>query len=260
MSQAATLYASSIWSGQTASRGFSPLSDVQARNLRNLLREDSQKSYYSALISLADALQAVDRGFYSWTSVKLYYLTYFLLRAHLAIDGVVLFHLGSSPKWCEAKSGNVPETPKGPKGQLGKDTSHKMAFNVFYERYPGNILLSQEIATKRPDLWLQEVREYFNYKQSKFTEPLCPPHFLFVEKHGIRRSLEAYFSDSSYSYAFDPDHAILAYPIAMIGLVRGHFSENDLQPMTQADSDAILAYLRDRHGPVSIAKRLVSEK
>src|SRR5690606_26577610 len=109
------------------------------------------------------------------------------------------------------------------------------------------VLLSQDIENEPPSIWLQKKREYFNYRQAKIIEPVCPDCFKFVWKHSIRKALEYYNRDEQYLYAFDPDQALLAYPIATLKLVKAAFRNVGIT-LARDDQDAVLRYWRDRYG------------
>jgi hypothetical protein len=231
-----------------------PLNNAQAALLASKLRIDSAACFYSGLLTIADAVRGLDQGFYSWSVTKLYYSCFYLLRAYLAVDGISMFYLGVKPRWCEAVAGSGPQKAPVPRGQLGSETSHKFVFNLFSAKYPRSILLSQEIDGEHPFFWLQSKRERFNYRYAKFVEPECPDCFRYVEEEEIQNLISLYRDDGTYLYAFDPEHAMLAFPIAVVREVRKKFASHALQPLSGSDRDDMQGYWRDKYGPMRVVR------
>lgn len=259
MQYSSSAYASTLWPFPIVGKSgpYTALTQIQAAHLANKLCDDSKHVYFSCLITFADALRGLDQQFYSWSCVKLYYLTSYLFRSYVSLDGIAQFHIGKYPRWCDAKAGDIPHAPPKVAGQLGSETSHKMAFNLFASRNANNILLSQDIDNMRPDDWLQKKREYFNYQQAKFVEPACPSCFAGIAEHGARKMFLEYLKDDSYLYAFDPDHAMLAYPLAALKILRHRFAAAGIKPITADDQKVIQDYWRDHFGPIREIKELI---
>ncbi|MDM5176730.1 HEPN domain-containing protein [Massilia sp. DJPM01] len=73
--------------------------EVNAVNLpalHNLLIEDTEDLYFKAILSLVEAVNAINRGLHSWAVVKLYYSVFYLLRCSFAANG-----------YCFAKSAGI---------------------------------------------------------------------------------------------------------------------------------------------------------
>jgi len=60
---------------------------------------------------------------------------------------------------------------------------------------------------------MKKLREDANYKTPKFPDPTVPAHFSSLDSIGVGRALHGYVDDQSMLYAFDPDHAAIAFPI-----------------------------------------------
>ncbi len=58
----------------------------------------------------------------------------------------------------------------------------------------------------------RDIATYLN----EFPEPQVPKHFEMIIKSGLRQVIKEYLLDTSDLYLFDPDHAILAYPLRAI--------------------------------------------
>lgn len=111
------------------------------------------------------------------------------------------------------------------------------------------MLLSQSIGAVPPLTWLVERREQANYGSARFSEPRAPDHFAAVEREGVRRLVQAYTGDLRHAYTFDEDHAMLAYPIKVVGTLA-----EDLNRKGQSLDITEEAFLRslccDRKGPI----------
>lgn len=252
-------YATQLWPFSVVGKKgpYTALTAHQASTLKQKAEDDARAGLYSALITLADTFRALEQQFYSWSAIKLYYLASFLCRTHLALDGVAMFHIGTYPRWCEASPGSFPQNPPRVAGQKGSETSHKMAFNLFVQRHPSSILLSQEIEAKPPPEWLQEQREYYNYRQGKFIEPDCPPCFSLTQERGVRIMLQTYVGDDKYTYTFDPDHALLAFPVLFLKIVRQRFLDGGVASLSAHDRQIVSTYWKDRFGPMNVVQDLM---
>ena len=60
----------------------------EATTLAASLRDDARDAIYSGVLSIAEAIQGLDRQLYSWTTVKLYYSVCYFARAALGLHGI----------------------------------------------------------------------------------------------------------------------------------------------------------------------------
>ncbi|QMS91012.1 hypothetical protein HUN01_26775 [Nostoc edaphicum CCNP1411] len=65
------------------------LSKSEERVLLNSLKSDAISYIYSATISVGDATIGINKQLFTWATVKLYYATFYALRALLALDNIV---------------------------------------------------------------------------------------------------------------------------------------------------------------------------
>jgi uncharacterized protein (UPF0332 family) len=187
------------------------LNSSQVDSLLNCLNNDAKSYIYSATVSVGDAILGLRYNRFTWATVKLYYSTFYSLRAFLALDNICIFYHNRKPYYLEVESGKSPQKASG--------TTHKVVLEEFKRLNTNHLLLSQEIDLANPLNWLMEKREESNYKNAKFTEPEIPVHFTKIMQSQIRGAIEAYLTDSDDFYTFDKDHAILAYPLKCIQLV-----------------------------------------
>src|SRR5947209_2706560 len=57
------------------------LSAAKAATLRGVLIDDAKDHFFSACMSLFDAIRGLDAGFFTWSTVKCYYSMFYSLRA-----------------------------------------------------------------------------------------------------------------------------------------------------------------------------------
>lgn len=192
------------------------LTNAEATQAQLLLQVDAANYLYSACVSVGDSIQAIDRTLFTWATVKLYYSNFYLLRCLLALSGFALVYDGSKPRMITCKAGEGPVPLNGVKG------THKAVVAYFTRSFPSSPLLSQSIGGDKPFEWLMRHREEANYGSARFCDPQCPAHFLMIARNGVRRTLTSYVDDTTYLYAFDPDHAMLALPIEALKIAIAH--------------------------------------
>lgn len=173
--------------------------------LKQSLEEDGRSYLYSSLVSLADAMQGIPRRCYSWSTVKLYYSLFYALRSILASSGVGVYYVGKNAYWIRTTVNSAPRKAK-------ESQTHKCILGGFDSELPMHPLAQGIIANTPANSWMISLREQANYRQARFAEPECPKHFLKA-RSGVRRLLAGYLSDDWSVYAFDEDHAAIAYPL-----------------------------------------------
>lgn len=123
-------------------------------------------------------------------------IRFYTLRAILALRGIAIFYLGSTPWWVRAAQGDTARHTKG--------NTHSVVLQSFEELFPTH-LLTQNIGADNASAWLIDRREDANYKLGRFLEPAVPPHFEFVVNTGIRKALQMYLHRDNELLAFDPN-------------------------------------------------------
>jgi hypothetical protein len=230
------------------------LNPLIAGTLELELAEDAKSYFYSALVSVGDAVQAIQHEFFSWATVKLYYAVFYALRATLAAHKyAVLYHVvgqKGTPYRLRAASGEAPVKLSG--------NTHKVILQQYASYFPAVPMVTQLIGIDKPFEWMMERREEVNYKNAKFHEPAAPLFFKKIASEKMRHLLLAYINDNSSTFAFDPDHAILALPIAAIQAANAALSARVPPAVLSEDDTKFLSQLfRDRHGEISCARQLL---
>lgn len=183
-----------------------PLNATQATTMQSALADDAQDYYYSACVSVVDALRGLHCGFYTWATVKLYYSVFYTLRAALAADKVCVFYIDEkTPFSISAAAGRM--------AVKGSGNTHEFVLALFTTENPGHKFVVQSIDLVPPLKWLVSKRIECNYRIPRFAEPEAPKYFQHVESKGVRRLVEAYLADTSDIYTFDKEHAMLALPL-----------------------------------------------
>lgn len=183
------------------------LTSAQAASLSAALGEDAKGAIYSSIVSIADAFSGLQRGCFSWATVKLYYACFYLSKAAIARRGYCIFYVGRSPYYLEAKPGSTPVSQGG--------NSHTVVTSLYKKHVPHGIINSQPLDGGHAFDWITSHRENVNYKSSRFSDPIVPAWFSNVDAYGIRKLIGAYLADP-FLYAFDVSHAMVALPLAAL--------------------------------------------
>lgn len=230
------------------------LNPITAGMLELELAEDAKSYLYSAVVSVGDAIQGIQREMFSWPTVKLYYAVFYALRAVLAAHKcAILYHVvgqKGTPYRLRAESGQAPIKLSG--------NTHKVILQQYAAHFPAAPMVTQLIGADKSFDWMMDRREEVNYKNARFHEPATPPFFKKIASGNLRHLLLAYISDNGATFAFDPDHAILALPIAAIQAAKTAFAAMGPPAVLAADDAKFLAGLfRDRHGEMPGARVLL---
>ncbi|WP_158020945.1 hypothetical protein [Methylorubrum extorquens] len=229
-----------------------PLSYVDEAQLAGMLVNDGRSCLYSALVSVADALRGLDQGFYSWSGVKLYYAAFYASRASLAFSKTAIFYIGTSAYWIDVRPGALPSKPPSGVGS----SSHKLVLKLFENKETGAAILSQPIDGDEPLVWLQKVREELNYRNAKFVEPFCPSYFRHIPTQTTRRLVAAYFDDKIFEFSFDPEHALVAYPIELLKFVAANRAPKNC--FGDADKASLGEMISDRLGRLAYFDKIMN--
>ena len=226
------------------------LSATQAAALRRALNGDAADYVYSGVVSIGDAVQAIDRSLFTWATVKLYYAVFYMTRALLAARGTAIFYVGTKPYSWACIAGAMAVKREGP--------THKVVLASFEAVLPNSPLLSQPIGLDGALDWLMKRREEANYSNPRFSEPGAPAHLDLIARTGVRKSVSAYLRDDKYLYAFDPQHAMLAFPIEALKMIFRPKAIGGVGIALSGDDRKYLASLyADKSGPLAEVVSLI---
>src|SRR5688572_17472928 len=89
------------------------LGQSEAKSLGALAAKDAAGLWYSGAISLAQGINGINQRRYGWSTVKLYYASYYFLRALLLAAGWCQFYVNGKPRTIQAVSGSSPSKLSG---------------------------------------------------------------------------------------------------------------------------------------------------
>ena len=211
--------------------------------MRAALDSDARGAIYSGVVSLADALSGLERAAYSWATVKLYYAGFYFARAALARRGHFVFYVGTYPFKLECCAGASPTNQAG--------NSHSVSRGLYKSIVSTGAMNSQPIGGDHAFDWLAQQREQVHYRECRMFDPTAPPWFKKVSEIGVRKLLRAYLSDLQL-YAYDPDHAQLALPLAVLvdeQTCQLRFGGLGLDP---DDLRTLKSMIKDKKGPIPL--------
>jgi hypothetical protein len=242
----ADTYLASLFSGGTnkSTVRAKVLTPLEVVSLTSGLSADAADFYYSSWVSFLDAVNGLNRGFYTWATVKLYYSVFYAFRASLAADNVCTFHVDGSPFMVLAAAGQTPSS-------CSDRGTHKTVLKTFQRRNPGHPLMSQKIDVTDALDWVIQMRESANYGQARFQEPKCDSIFLQASINGLRRLLNAYTEDTTYAYVFDPDHAMVAFPLRALQLIGDQLVPHGLLAPSEEEQSFLRSQARDAKGALA---------
>ena len=229
------------------------LSAPQASSLRKALSGDAQDYYYTAWAAFVAGAGSTVAESYNWAAAQMYYAAFYCIRATLAQNGHCLFYWLKSPFSVTATQGANPRKERG--------TTHAVVIDLFRRKYSHHLLLSQTVEEINAPTWLAKIRETAQYG-NKTADPDVPRCFARAKQYGVRRVMETYLADSNLLYAFDPEHAVIAYPLQLLVMARPVLargvSETDTRQLVPQESlDFLKKLARDKSGPVSAMVREV---
>lgn len=186
---------------------FSPISYVDASKLEAALADDAKAVAHAALASFFEGVSGVNCGRFTWSSVKLYYSAFYSCRALLMNRALSVFYVGRSPHSLIAKPGRTV--------QLNSGNTHSVVLNEFRTRFSADPLLSQSIQDSDPLSWLENLRNWASYRAAPFNDPDPPKHFSRPFQK-LRNHLQSYVGEDQEYHSFDPDHAMICYPLWLL--------------------------------------------
>ncbi|MFT0182920.1 hypothetical protein ACMSIO_21105 [Pseudomonas benzopyrenica] len=199
---------------------------LEMRNeMNNALISDGASIFYKGAHTFADAIAAASKGYQSWAIIKLYYSSFYLLRALFAARGYGIVKC----KGIYTLKSEIGATPVKRDGQTHKGEKtrgdHKTTIYIFEkEMGNGELLLSNSIAGSSVFDWMMEAREAVNYRHATFSEPdfdFFEPSL--IEENGALRWVNAYLEDQTGAYLFLEQHCCISVPLYLIKKVKSEF-------------------------------------
>ena len=160
------------------------LSAADATALDLALRNDLRKYYYTAAISIANALHDLAGGFYSWATVELFYSVFYLNRA---ISGMYKDAFLYHKKVAFKVSPRAGSQPVALAGNTHEVVIEEAIASGLYSPASGQLLDSLH-----PFKWIERERNRVNYLLGRFAEPEVPMIYKEISTRGVRRAVTAY--------------------------------------------------------------------
>jgi hypothetical protein len=226
---------------------------LDALSIQQILYEDAREYLYSGILSVANAYASIRLRYYSWATVKLYYATFYMLRGLLANAGICICYTGNKPMIVKAVAGEQLRKPPGVK-RAG--TTHGIVLETAKRELPNDLIFSQPIAGMHPVEWMRERREEANYWHSRLVEPGVPDQMRMVEQNGIRKLVTACVSDLL-GLAFDPDHAIMAYPMLVWNRLKEQILAQSGTTLDEDDKTYLRSLFVDNAGILTAMRVLI---
>ncbi|MBY5501242.1 hypothetical protein HFO82_21845 [Rhizobium leguminosarum] len=201
---------------RVTNKSFRPINHIEAAQLHLALLSDALSLAQVSLATCFEGIYGVSTKRFTWAKVKLYYSTFYAIRARLMLAEISIFYVGRTPHALEARAGASIRKKSG--------NSHTVAFDEYERLFAGDVTLSQEIAQTPPLRWIEEQRNEASYRSAPFKDPDVPTEFTKPSSK-IRAHLQAYLEDNTYIYTFDPEHALIAYPLTLLKKLNGEITQ-----------------------------------
>ena len=214
----------------------------EAKLLLAKIARDSYSYIYSSLISLAEGIRGIGEGQTTWATVKLYYSVFYAARCILALNGRCFFYIARKPYSVVIRAGESPAKERG--------QTHKIVLKAFEHSCPEPFFFSQPIENQSAVEWLMAKREEANYIRAKFAEPNASMHVRRIIESGVRLAINAYLTKGEESLMFDPDHAILAYPVRLVRWTIDEVKRSGNWAASPEEKRYLRTLFRDKRGPL----------
>jgi len=218
------------------------LQPFDATVLAGIAQVDARGSFQKACVSITDALDGIGRGMICWAAVKLYYATFYLARCRLLRIGECHLYIDRTPYCLNSQAGATI--------QKGKGTSHEFAFTRFIARFGGATSLSQTINGDPPLTWLKSVREEIQYTSPRFSDGGICTFLPRITQANATEVIRAYLGRDQLVLAFDPDHAVVAFPLLFFCETANEIVTGGDSMLTTAECSFLVQRLRIRRDSV----------
>ncbi|WP_422055762.1 hypothetical protein [Sphingomonas sp.] len=182
------------------------LSEVE--ELEECISIDIASSYERCAFTLYQAVSDLQAGDRLWASVKLYYSTFYALRAEILLANRVVVRAGRFLIVEGKRGAKFSQYNGNAKGDHGVAIALSQRFCSAHD-----ILQSQTINGAHSYEWLKSVRETVQYKLRRPPELHSFDPFFPDSQWSIYDQINTFLSDNDPYFCFDPDYAALALPL-----------------------------------------------
>lgn len=188
------------------------ISASEASELKDALNLDAIDFFYNGVLSFAEGINSIFQRHFSWSTVKLYYAIYYLLRASLASKGIAMLRCHSMYR-LKAIEGEKPFSTNN----KAYNTTHEGTIKHYKDLFSASDkLLSNNIDDIDAYEWMMSAREIVNYRSKSFKEPECLDIWnefsLCLDDASLPKLLKQ-LEDDPYVLCFQEEFAVVAIPI-----------------------------------------------
>ncbi len=188
------------------------LTSEEVVGLGRALKEDAKNLFYNGVLSFAEGIDSAFKRRFSWSTVKLYYSIYYLVRASLASKGIAILRCKSMFRLTL----QVGESPFAT-GNKKYNTTHEGTISHYKDLFGNSdVLLSNVIEEQDAYQWMMNAREVVNYKSSAFLEPDCLDIWDIFSRSindGTFSELLEKLEIDPYLLCFQEEYAVIAIPM-----------------------------------------------
>jgi uncharacterized protein (UPF0332 family) len=159
---------------------------------------------FAAVVSYAEAMAGIPKGSSSWSVIRLYYSTFYALKALMLTHEVIPFNSGKEEMMLDARNNRFF---KGGKSSHHWNWSSIRKTTIKHEWYASQD--SEEAYEK-----LRKFRENVNYTHA-FTDPKLH-ECLVPSRDDQSKRFRYYRDDKIFQYTYLIDHLAIAYPTKLI--------------------------------------------
>lgn len=196
--------------------------------------------YYKSVLSLAEGLACVSRKNYTWATIKLYYSTYFGLRAALLSRNYVLVRALRYIYYFEIAPGAAFQTPQ-------ENTDHGATIEVYQKIFgTSDFMCIDEIDGVSLLSWFKNCREIVNYKDEVFHDPEISDLWRYINQEMDKSSLVTLvdeFVNKKHESCVSGDTAVMAIPINRMLMTAQEIRNNGISAMTDKQKEWIRSIL-----------------
>lgn len=74
----------------------------------------------------------------------------------------------------------------------------------------------------------------------------------FILANGVRKAINAYLEERTFNFVFDPDHAMVAYPLQALGLVGNQLVTGGFIGVDVSEQEFLKSGAKDKTGGLSV--------
>ena len=199
------------------------LSDETALDLNHNRKIDIVALFEKSLLAYASAISDIETGQKLWPIVKLYYATYYSVRAELLAKNIVVFRAHKVFTITPQKDAKLERFNNKEK------SDHSLTFELAKRKLgERDILQSNSIDEVNCYEWLMAKRNWYQYKRREAMD--ISENFIFKSlKNNISDDITLFIQDDTPIYCFSPESACLAIPTKRIQLTHKNLQKLHLK-------------------------------